>query len=402
MNLRFVFLATLAAACGPDQTSAPVRAQVTMFTLQGALAANVPSLGEGLSKVFPGFPPGYFLKSSTAIKVASAYTAGLPTPYMTTDIWINYPAVWIQPLYIFVSSWNSGAPQVHPHKWVLGTGPKSPFWSPFWQTFFVELPADVPDGTYTSARAILNAKLPIHAAGGRLATVVPDGMRPDDTDLYPPFAATVLKGAMDDPKKSTPVAIRSWVDGTLQDVLDFGPDRFEWNDRAEVIDAPLFFFFMRGPDGRPTPLAPAPRIGGTGPLFVRKPAVAPSNRPLFGSFWRLWAAHLPPGKTSIFIPKGDAWNAIRSEWYRTVAAPGYTGPRIVEPDDTWGERHAIQIALELPEADCFKTKEKLDGCKWLDSQEALETHLGASLAPSEITVACPYMGYAGLPVPRLP
>ena len=75
------------------------------------------------------------------------------------------------------------------------------------------------------------------------------------------------------------VARKVWVEGEPEpmDAVDFGPDRFEWNDRREVVEQPLFFFFFRDKDGRWKPIGELPRIGGTGPPFARRPGPAPGT-----------------------------------------------------------------------------------------------------------------------------
>jgi hypothetical protein len=360
-------------------------------------------------------PPGYFLASSQVVRLAASYSEGQASPYMTTDLWLNYPAVWIQPMYVFVTKWDATVPRMalHPkHKWVLGVGRKTGFYSPFWRTYYVELPdPGVEDGTYKNVRDILAAKLTIHPGPGRLVAIVPPGMHPEEAhNLPPPFdaAAAPLRTRDMDPMgvEGSPLPNRTWVDGEAEqvEVLDFGPDRFEWNERGEIVEQPLFFFFQRGANGNPEILTSVPRIGGTGPVFARRPAIAAANRPLFGSFWRLWAAHLPPGKTSLFIPAGGKYERIRAEWEGRVAVAGQVGPKLAGPGpmvaQAVAEKHALKIALEPPESECFKDDAKLATCRWLDSQQALETYLGHALQPSQITVSCPYVGYAGKPVPR--
>jgi hypothetical protein len=321
-------------------------------------------------------------------------------------------------MYVFVTAWNASAPRMnlHPkHKWVLGVGPRSAFYSPFWETFYVELDAGVEDGTYKTVRDILAAGLRIHRGPGRLVAVVPPGMRPQPgADLPPPFdraVAPLVTAAAGMGREGSPLENTAWIDGQDEpvEVLDFGPDRFEWNERGELVEQPLFFFFRRGGAGRPTPLLNAPRIGGTGPIFARRPAPAPANRPLFGSFWRLYAVHLPPGRGIVFIPSGPRYEAFRKAWADESGEPGYAGPQVVLAPSDWppddaakAEAFALKVALEAPGAECLKAAADLSKCRWLDSQEAIETFLPHGVEPSEITVSCPYLGYAGAPVPRFP
>jgi len=97
-------LAGLAAVGCDAGPKAPAVALLTLGSLrEGFAAAPTQPLGVGLSQVFRGgFPPSYFLASPNQIRIASAFTQGQPTAYTTTDIWVNFPTVWAQPLYIFI------------------------------------------------------------------------------------------------------------------------------------------------------------------------------------------------------------------------------------------------------------------------------------------------------------
>ena len=106
-------LAALAAAGGLRGAGRPTsRRLLTLSDLRAAYQAdpNRP-LGAGLSSVFTGgFPASYFLSTADRIRVAPAYTEGQQTAYMTTDVWVNFPVIWLQPLYVFVSAWDDKAP----------------------------------------------------------------------------------------------------------------------------------------------------------------------------------------------------------------------------------------------------------------------------------------------------
>ena len=150
------------------------------------------------------------------------------------------------------------------------------------------------------------------------------------------------------------------------------------------------------------PLTTVPRVGGTGPLFAGRPPLAPNNRPLYGSMWRLWAVHLP-ASARVFVPA-----ARRPEWEARNGGPG-RGPPTTEPPagavltPANLDAHAFKVLLdETCLARPGLSAAELADCPWLDSQEALERHLPQELYPSEILVACPYLSHAGAAVPPSP
>jgi hypothetical protein len=389
----------LAGGCEhpPDK---PAVALLTLATLQAAYqaGADVP-FGVGLSRVFAGgFPPAYFLSSANEIRIAPAYTLGEQTAYMTTDVWVNFPVVWVQPLYLFVSAWNADAPTQHllDLPWVFTVGPESPFWSPFHRVTFVEVPPGTAPDRYRSVRDILNDGLPLHPGPTRLVTLLPDAaMRPEDPGRI------LLPRLREGNRIGRPEPRRGWLDADRRELhaLDFGENRFQYNERDEVIEQPLFFFFGRDDSGQWFPYTTIPRVGGSGPLFARRPPLAPGNRPAYGSFWRLTSVQLP-ASARVFVPRER-----RLEWEARNGGPGLGPPTVEPPTGTTAtaaelDLHAFKVLLE---PSCLGPVGpgaiELARCPWLDSQENIERHLPSSLWPSEILVACPYLSYGGAAVP---
>jgi hypothetical protein len=395
--------AAVLSACGGPPSDRPPVAVVTLSTLQAAYQADTDQpFGVGLSRVFSGgFPPSYFLASPNQIRVAPAYTQGQQTAYMTTDLWVNFPLIWVQPLYIFVSAWNAEEPSAHvlDLPWVFTVGPDSAFWSPYHRVTYVQVPADTPPDRYRTVRSILRDQLPLFPGPTRLATLAPSA------DMGPEEPSRFLLPKLRQPDRiGRPRPRRGWLDRDGREVfaLDFGESRFQYNERDEVIEQPLFFFFGLDEAGQWAPYTTIPRVGGTGPLFSRRPAVAPGNRPLFGSLWRLYAVHLPP-TARVFVPRER-----RPEWEARNGGPGL-GPPVVEAPPgavvTTAEldEHAFKVLLdETCLARPALTAADLATCPWLDSQEAIEGHLGNVLYPSEILVACPYLSFGGTAVPSSP
>ena len=315
---------------------------------------------------------------------------------MTTDVWVNFPVIWVQPLYMFVSAWNAEAPVAHllDLPWVFTVGPESPFWSPFHRVTYVRSrPTPRPTGTARCGR-ILDARRPF--------TPVPPAWSPCCRSRHGARGdARFLLPKLRPPDRIGRPQLRSgWLDRDGSEVfaLDFGASRFEYNERDEVIEQPLFFFFGRDAAGQWSPYTTIPRVGGTGPLFAGRAPLAPGNRPMYGSLWRLHAAHLPPG-ARVFVPRDR-----RAEWETRNGGPGL-GPPTVEPPAglvaTAAEldEHAFKVLLDETCLPAALAAADLARCPWLDSQAAIERHLGRVLYPSEILVACPYLSFGGTAVP---
>jgi hypothetical protein len=416
----------LLPACG-DEPAKPAAALVTMATLHAlGTVTEGARFGAGLDAVFTeGFEPDYFLKGNK-ISIASAFTEGATSAYLTTDIWVNFPEVWVQPLYVVKAPTG-------PPRWIFSVSEESRFYSPFWRRYDVM----VPDGTldrYSSVRDVLDAKLPIGPGRGWLAALVPDGVEPAkvDEDLFVQALLAPVPtpaGGGDKLSGTYRVPANGWVDGRPRQYVDFGADRFEWNEHDEVVEAPLFFFFSRKAPTEPwRAVTDLPRVGGTGPLYGRRPAITPGNRPLFGSFWRLWGVHLPPS-ARVFVPlnKKAAWDAHTGE-HRDHLELAIAGEHLVVATTETAmleamERHAFQVVLDAkPDAACLAAAgddamaragcaplscvdtatnaAELDACPWLDSQAAIEDHITRdSLLPSQILVSCPYLAYGSKPAP---
>ena len=401
MNGRaLAVLVVLWGACGQTAAPAPSRPW-TMFDLAEAFESQERVL-VGVDGLPGGLPYNAFVKGpGPLIPISSAFTEGGFSPYITTNVWANVREVWVQPMYILVSGFDSQGTHdwirlkdmsdpgnVHNAGWVYTVGPKSRFHSPFWRTWFAVVPGNKTAADYTSSEQILRDQLPLFPGPGWLASIVPN-----DTKLGPLPPAPPLAGEF----KAPNIRRNDYLDGVKVTSIDFGPNRFDWNYDDEVIEQPFFVLVTcRGPgDCGPSG---APNIGGTGPLFARRPAIAPGERPRFGSFWRLYLVALPAGDgPGLFIaPSVDP--AVRE----TIAG-GLSGlpapPLMFTPDAEHAmvvEKRSMQVALNA--ASCFKDQASFDKCQWLDSQKAVEESLPGAITRTGITVTCPLVGYDGMDV----
>jgi hypothetical protein len=395
MSARWLLASLVLAAC--EQTAPPVASRPwTMFDLDAAFGGQVL---EGVEGYPAGLPARMFVKErGPLIPISSAFTEGGYSPYITTNLWANMPEVWIQPLYILVEGFDAEVTHdwirlkdptgTRNAGWIFTVGPKSRFHSPFWRVHFAQVPPGTQEGQYTSGDQILRDHLPLFPGPGRLVTIVPPG-----TSIGPLPPVPALTGAFTGPT----LRRIDYLDGEPVTGIDFGANRFEWNEADEVIEQP-FFVLVTCRSATDCSPSLAPNIGGTGPLFARRPAIAPGGRPRFGSFWRLYLVALPMGDSpGLLVPPsvtGEARETLRSN-LSSLKAPELE----FVPDAehlAQVEQHAMQVALNA--ATCFKDQASFDGCQWLDSQRAIEELLPAAITRTGITVTCPFVGYQGMDV----
>jgi len=397
MSGRWLLAPLVLVAC--EQAPPPVESQpYTMFDLEAAFLAGRQVL-EGAEGVPGGLPAKIFVQDrGPLIPVASAITEGQFSPYITTNVWSNMPEVWIQPMYVLVEGFDATTTHdwirlkdptgTRNAGWIFTVGPKSRFHSPFWRVYFAQVPPGTKEGDYTSSEQILRDRLPLTPGPGWLASIVPD-----DTRLGALPELPVLQGDY------TPPALRKidYLDGRKVTAINFGANRFDWNEQSEVIEQPLLVLVTCRSTTDCSPSG-APSVGGTGPLFSRTPAIAPGGRPRFGSFWRLYFVALPMGDSpGLLIPPSvppDVRERLRSNLSSLKAPELEFVPDANRVADV--EKHAMQVALNA--ATCFKDQAAFEGCQWLDSQPAVEERLPGAITRTGITVTCPFVGYYGMDV----
>jgi hypothetical protein len=398
---RPLLLLALLVACEKPPAPAP-SGQWTLFELDRARARGEAVL-VGAEAVESGLPSTLFIQRASGgglgpvVPLVPAITEGAPSPYVTTNVWANFPEVWVQPMYILVTHWdaNTGTwARLPGAKWIFTVGPGSRFHSPFWQVYWAVVPAGTAADRYRSSEQLLADGVQLIPGPGRLVSLAPAG-----TQLEPVAESRPGKVNQLGPEPPPTPRLRpaDYLDGQEVSSLDFGDDRFEWNAEREVIEQPFFVLLAHQGDGQYV-MSGAPNVGGTGPLFERRPAIAPRNRPLFGSFWRLYLVKLPPTKSAaLFLPRSlDGRRVEVEDWLQHLEAPPITWDP--SPANAAAvEARAMQVALNGSE--CFKDEAAFATCRWLDSQRAIEENLPASIVRTGITVTCPFIGYAGQPVP---
>jgi hypothetical protein len=373
-------LALLPACESPPEKRATGR--WTLFDIAERFGTGA-ALGKGASAEFPGgFAPEGILASRSALKIALAFSEGQPAAYVITELWANYPAVWVQPMYVLTTGWDPAAKKFPVLRVIFSVGPKSGFYSPFWRVSYVVVPTAADADRYTAARQILEDKLPLLPGPDRLCVLAPG-------DIALEGGVDAVRPLFGD-KVGTVGRAKTWLDGEPIDVLDFGVARFTADEKMVVDEQPLFIFMSRDGAGRLRP-ANLPNVGGTGPLYAVRPALGgATSRPAFGSLWRFHPVTLP-ATAAAFIPPGSDFDALR-EQIVGVDVPAVTGPGATLPNV---KDFAGRVALNPA---CFDEPQFPAGCQWLDSQASIETLLPRNIRPSDIRATCPLVTYAGKPV----
>jgi len=369
------------AACA--QSPAPDGAHLwTVADLQALAAAQETTVAS--RSTFPGGIPLSRILDGSSLFQRPTVADGYGGHYVTTEVWTGYSQVWVQPMYVPVSGWNAGTPVVitdavtHDWKPIFSVGPRSGFYSPFWEAVYFDAPAGTTADTYTSAKQVLDAGLPLHDGAGWTIPIVPDGL---DWTLS---AATRGTG---------------WVNGAPVTTLNFGKGLFSWSEPDDVVDeVPLFVFVMRNQTGEF--VAPGFRtVAGTGPLgSAGGPLVYAGKQALYSAYWRLYTVELP-ATAGVFA---DA--ALQAELLvdGLPPAPTVDAPVVAANPDLVG-----WVAVD---ASCFSDGGSVDpmdnNCRYLDSQRAIETYIpSGAIRATDVTVTCPFVSeqeYGGSSVPVVP
>jgi hypothetical protein len=338
-----------------------------------------------------GLPCNYLVAPGAAgndvLQFKLAFAQGQPMAYMTTDFWLNYDRIWLEPMYILVTAWNAMAPAQNrllgsdgttPAGPIFSVGPLSAFYSPFWQVLYVEVPPETAPDKYTSARQLFEDGLVMHTGPNRFASIGPadvDLPSSDDITHVAPDVGDYLKspGTVDQMVASSK-KLYGWLDGALVSYVDFGTDNFA-ADAAQVIqELPLFLFEHFDASGN-LALFGAPNVGGVAPLFSASAGhISADGRPAFGALWRLHVVTLP----------------ATARMY-----PGDLPPASVPPE------LASKVQRVALDGKCFTTLTPTnDTCTWLDSQAAIEANIGAKgITRTGLQPACPFVMFNGIPVP---
>lgn len=386
----------LAAACSPER---PPPAS-TLYTLDDMLTAaraggtidGIPALAlvTPASQALPGFSPPYAAAAqfqsanNDGINVMLAFSEGQPAAYVITEVWHHLPALWIQPLYR-AATFDQRGPTVVPNgRAVFGVGAKTRFYSPFWRVIYFELPPGANVDDFRSEKQILDAKLPLHEGAGRLCSIAPEGVEP----ARPASSAAALRPLFGDRVGAVHSRV-AWLDGQEIWFVDFGNDRFTWDEQTGIInESALFKLSVRATDGSLQPVDLLPGVGGTGPLYAHAPEDAPNGRPRYGALWHEYNVLIPAG-AGVFVTSQRA--ALRAQ----VAAAGVLAPPVDPAIEARPDAASYQLRVARNPA-CFTDPANFPAtCRWLDSQSAIEELPVATIADTDRWLSCPFVHYDG-------
>jgi hypothetical protein len=354
----------------------------TLFDVQALYAGGAtPDFAIATDAGLPGgVPIGHLADANGTLAVDPAWAESYSVAYVTTEVWTSYDEVWLQPMYVPITGFAGGAPQIVKDAsgaWqpLFGVGAGSGFYSPFWQTIYFQVPAGTPADAVTSVRAVAGGGYPLFPGPGLAAPLTPAGESiPDPT------------------KAGGDVPGTGWVDGAPAPFISFPAIPFSWNEDDVIAEVPLYHFVYRKDDGSLAPL-PIPTVVGTGPPYSHTPAPPLVNNklsPKYSAYWRLYTV-VVPASAVVFAPPDDLvyYPQLVALGQRTLPAAAYPLP---EPD-------AIgRVALD---GTCFAVDPDPHdpACVYLDSQEHIEANIDAGdIERTSVTVTCPLVSVNGTPV----
>jgi hypothetical protein len=365
---RVAAFAALIALGGCSQAPAPPAAKLwTLFDVQALYAGGAPetkaiAANAGLPG---GIPLGLILQGTTLAK-RTALAAGQRVEFLTTEVWANYPEVWMQPAYVPITGWTNAKPQLLDTPWhpIFSVGPSSGFYSPFWQIVYAEVPADTAPGSLTSARQILDGGYALTPSDGRTMPLVPAlGISSDTT--------------------AVPLAGTGWLEGAMISFLNFGSSTFTWDAATNVVQpAPIYLLTFLGGDGAVHALPSIPTVLGAAPpgSGIATPDAGQRN----STYWKVYTV-VVPSSARVFAPPGSQ---VATDMTAAGLDPGTYTAAI--SDASAGDSEIVsqflgRVAVNV--AGCFDAPALLAGCAWLDSEAALRANLDLSTEqPTAVTL----------------
>jgi hypothetical protein len=392
-----LFALAVAGAC----SQAPRPPSPEIFTLFDAqkLAAEF-GTGHRIATT-SGLPGGMTLdrmldkNDPTRLASDETRTAEYVATYPTTEVWNHFDRVWIQPMYVLVTRWENGRPVVVPpppddtglKSWVLSVGPDSGFYSPFWQMVYVDVPDEATARTLTSARHILESGYTRHLGPGHMVSIAPAGILPPD---------------------GTKIGVaQAWLDGARANVFDFGTGTFTWDADGVVAEAPIYVFLMRNGDGNWV-APPIPTVAGVAPhgTTITSGTTVPfiGGQFRWASFWRIYTVKLPFAARVVAPADSETWTQLDQLGVARADSldpavymdPSRLGEVVLNPGPAFGSTDTDGGAV----SGCFASN---TNCQFVDSQFRIQNDIDPSaIERTNLTVTCPFMTIAGVPVGPLP
>jgi hypothetical protein len=376
---RVAAFAALIALGGCSQAPSPRPAAKlsTLFDVQALYAGGAP-MDQPIADN-DGLPGGIPLKlivdppapdGSLTLAARSAWSDNQLVAFLTTEVWVNYPQVWMQPVYVPVTHASVGGPleflgggsQPTP---IFSVGPASAFYSPFLQIVYAEVPADTAPGALTSARQILDGGYPLTLSAGRTMPLVPDKVALPATVALPPPADLATD-------VSPPAT--GYLDGAVVSFLDFGPSMFTWDPNTNVVqEAAIYVLTFIGPDGKALASPLIPTVLGAGP--AGSGVALPGGMQRSSVYYRVHTVVMPTTARVYMQPGSPLAMALPDDLVPfTGSALGASDLQIAK----FSGRVALDGACFSDPALLEPTSTSPNKCIWLGSEAALEANVDLS------------------------
>jgi hypothetical protein len=364
-----------------SQAPAPPAAKLfTLFDVQALYAGG--TLGSEAIAADDGLPGGILLNlisnppasdGSFSLAARSAWSDNQLVAFLTTEVWVNYPQVWTQPVYLPVTGTSSGGPlqflggasQPTP---IFSVGPGSAFYSPFLQIVYAEVPADTAPGALTSARQILDGGYPLTPSGGRTMPLVPDKVAlPATVDLPP----------MVDLSTDVSPPATGYLDGAVVSFLDFGPSTFTWDPNLNVVqEAAIYVLTFIGPDGSVLASPDIPTVLGAGPSGSG--LALPGGVQRNSAYYRVHTVVMPTTARVFVQPDGDLYEALQDDNASLLPFTGFAAGASDLQIAKFSGRVALDGACFSDPALLEPTSTSSNRCIWLGSEAALQANVDLS------------------------
>ncbi|MCA1829694.1 MAG: hypothetical protein LC689_22450, partial [Myxococcales bacterium] len=322
----------LAAACAAPPSPNPW----TLRTIDTLGDPAVVPPGATLRLLSSPFTTGTAIQKpgQTGLTVFPAFSEGDTAAYMTTEVWQNFDAVWVQPLYVPVTTYDpTQAPKIAAPA-VFGVDSSTRFYSPYWEILYYVNP---PGAEFHSAREILDSGVTLHPGPGKFCPLTRDPTVAPAQAQSAPASVRPLSGEGIAAFRGN---LDSYAEGNEVRFLELGIwaiNVFTWDRATRIVrETPLFAFTRIDAAGNAVEVD-LPRVAGTGPFhhptcdgLGHCQGLQSNGIPQFGALWRVYDVLLP-ADADVYVPEAnvDLKAYVRSMGFkgRDVTSVSVTDPK---------------------------------------------------------------------------
>ena len=232
-----------------------------------------------------------------------AFAEGQTATALITEIWLNHPTPWVQPVYQFLTD-GQGRSDL---RGIFPVGVDSTFYTPYWRAELATVPRETTPETFKSATSLLDARVPLQKYVMVVCPIVP-------RDVFIAVPSGAKKAAR--PLSGEPVDLldhaEAWVDDKVVTYFGVGFDRQTVTEQELPIETPIYFFVKTPGSGKPS---------------FTLPPVLP-NQPARHSLHRRYEVTLPAGALDACpeqlvtpsVVRNDAVTHMGMDWLDARAA----------------------------------------------------------------------------------